>query len=83
MRLTQCKLKNENVAGSSFSPIMRHSFSDGRVIPLFLLLWSSLPIIHLKIKDQAIWNVIGLYIGFFPKMVCQDAQSFHERPGNC
>ena len=62
---------------------MRHSFSDERVIPLFLLLLSSLPIIHLTIKDQVIWNVNGLYIGFFQKLVCQDARSFHERPGNC
>ena len=68
MRLAQCKVKKKIVAGSSFSPIMRHYFSDGRVIPLFLLLLSSVPTIHLTIKDQAIWNVIALSIGFFQKL---------------
>ena len=41
MPLTQCKVKNKHVAGSSFSPIMRHYFSDGRIVALFLLLLSS------------------------------------------
>ena len=83
MRLTQCKVKNKDVAGPPFSPIMRHYFSDGRVIPLFLLLLSSLPTIHLTIKDKAIWNFFGLSFGFFQKLVSQDARSFQERPGNC
>ena len=83
MRLTQCKVRNKRFAGSSFSPIMRHYFSDGRVIPLFLLHLSSLPTMHLTIKDQANWNAIGLSIGFFQKLVCQDARNFHERPGDC
>ena len=65
MRLTQCKVKNKHVTGSSFSPIMRHYFSDGRIIPLFLLLLSSLPTIHLTIKDHVIWNVVGLSIAWF------------------
>ena len=68
MRLTQCKVKDKRVAGSSFSPIMRHYFSDGRIIPLLLSLLSSLPTIHLTIKDHAIWNVIGLSIGFFQQL---------------
>ena len=40
MPLTQCKVKNIHVAGSSFSSIMRHYFSDGRIVALFLLLLS-------------------------------------------
>ena len=64
MRSTQCKVKNEHVARSSFSSIMRHYFSDGRIIPLLLTLLSSSPTIHLTIKDHAIWNDISLSIGF-------------------
>ena len=67
MRLTQCKVKNKDVAGSSFSPIMRHHFSDGRVIPLFLLLLSSLPTIQLTIKDEAIWNFFWFIYWFLSK----------------
>ena len=76
MRLTQCKVKNKYVAGSSFPPIMHHYFSDGRIILLFLLLLSSVPTIHLTIKDHAIWNVIGLSIGFFQKLALPRCTKF-------
>ena len=79
MRLTQVKVKNKHVAGSSFSPIMRHYFSDGRIIPLLLSLLSSLHTIHLTIKDHAIWNVIGLSIGFFQKLGLQGCTKFSRK----
>ena len=79
MRLTQCKVKNTDVVGSSFSPIMPHYFSDGRIISLFLLLLSSLPTIHLTIKDHAIWNVIALSIGFFQKLALPGCPKFSRK----
>ena len=81
MRLTQCKVKNKHVSGASFSPIMRHYFSDGRIVPdpLFLLLLSSLPIMHLTIKDHAVWNVISLSIGFFQKLAVPGCTKFSRK----
>ena len=79
MQLTQCKVKNKHVGGSSFSPIMRHYFSDGRIIPLFLLLLSSLPTIYFTIKDHAIWNVVGLSIGFFQRLALPRCTKFSRK----
>ena len=79
MRVTHCKVENKRVAGSSFSPIMRHSFSDRRIIALFPLLLSSLPTMHLTVKDHAIWNVIGLSIGFFQKLALPGCTKFSPK----
>ena len=81
MRLTQCKVKNKvkHVAGSSFFPIVCHYFSDGRIIPLFLLLLSSLPTIHLTINDHAIWNVNGLSIFLFQKLALPRCTKFSRK----
>ena len=77
-KLNQCEVKDKHVAGSSFSPMMRPYFSDGQIVPMFLLLFS-LPTVHLTIKDHAIWNIIGLTIGFFQKLAFPRCTTFSRK----